>query len=75
MMTFTMIEHKTEESLNIDIDCVFCGYCQERFCCPLTHPELVFPVIEITQTGENIYLHKNCVVAFAARIVNEFEKL
>jgi hypothetical protein len=70
-----IVEHKTTENLRDDIDCLFCAYCHERFCDPREHPDLVLPVIEIHQTSENIFLHRNCVVAFASRILNEFEKL
>lgn len=44
-----------------------CEYCGGK----ITEPEFV----EISATEYGVPLHRNCVVAFATRILNEFDKL
>jgi hypothetical protein len=44
-----------------------CAYCEQS----IEEPKLIF--VEMIFNG--FCLHRNCVIAFAARIQNEFEKL
>jgi hypothetical protein len=62
----------TVEQINFDTLCQRtdireCGYCRIK---------LNFPCVAITDANKvEVFLHRNCVVAFATRILNEFEKL
>lgn len=50
-----------------DQKCVYCGNTFEMM--------IESPVVTVHGYGQEILLHRSCVVAFSARILNEFEKL
>lgn len=48
-----------------------CAYCEQQIKAD-DDPTMVNIFVD---SDAQIYLHRNCVVAFATRILNEFEKL
>ena len=49
-----------------------CAYCDS----PIEDPALISVALKDGDYGDpRFFLHKNCVVAFATRILNEFDKL